>query len=785
MRYAMVRWLAVAALVCCLLACDVYGTKRRRVRRRRSGSSSVKVPVPTIEALVERGLVSVKDVTRLNQLAPMELFTQGTQAHSQGNHWLAYTAFTIVRLSFPSVKEAHLNSAVALEALAEFDAARAIYEEGLKAVESKEDKQALTLALITCMQQLANAQLNKGHVKDALKTLKKALKKMPNDAGLLYNTAQLAAQLNDLELMEQCTQRILSSSEQSRYKALGLTLLCRTFVSASVGGGATLVTVPHHVRASTFAKAKEYCMQEYTQDPESASANFHLGIIYREGLDFESAISHLEIAHSRDPIDTAITDTLAGVLSRVGNVPRALELVKPLLDEAPNPRRLYSLGTMISPFNRTSQQGIQAQIQANNLVLKQLGVPSKFDPSCTAETWTLEEPAGVGQVLNAHPPANDFGSHRVRGALNATIEFPLYFKDKSTAVVKLEDAFLFGAQPYVTAQCRILALSERNTDLSDFAPPQLSSTTSRTIDNDGVLLMHPKASNYYHVLGEVFTRIAIMNETYPRMLQEYLLVLPPKSSVPAVWDLLELMSQHDEKLTGWQDRALEYDAAASYRFKTLSLVSFTQPNKDDVDQNDLWSAYLPSKASVVALRSLALNLIQKVHQDTSSTLIPARLSAPKRVIYISRSGVREVVNEDVLIKHMNGQANLHGYKFEVFQGADQLPNTLTSSSTLKQMMYFYNASLILGPHGAGLTNIIFAPSATLLEFTMTPQCNRVFGYLAEALDNEYIALPQVTAYYHLKYKMTGSLAKVVGKAVLEALHSQPDHLESREPKDEL
>ena len=49
-----------------------------------------------------------------------------------------------------------------------------------------------------------------------------------------------------------------------------------------------------------------------------------------------------------------------------------------------------------------------------------------------------------------------------------------------------------------------------------------------------------------------------------------------------------------------------------------------------------------------------------------------------------------------------------------------------------------------GPHGAGLTNMLFAPKdVSLIEFSMTPHVNRCFGYMAMSLDIDYWLVPQV------------------------------------------
>jgi hypothetical protein len=58
----------------------------------------------------------------------------------------------------------------------------------------------------------------------------------------------------------------------------------------------------------------------------------------------------------------------------------------------------------------------------------------------------------------------------------------------------------------------------------------------------------------------------------------------------------------------------------------------------------------------------------------------------------------------------------------------------------------------LGGHGAAMTNMIFAPAdATVIEFSMRPQCSRFFGYMAMSLGLDYWLVPQVHSFYHLNY----------------------------------
>jgi hypothetical protein len=75
-----------------------------------------------------------------------------------------------------------------------------------------------------------------------------------------------------------------------------------------------------------------------------------------------------------------------------------------------------------------------------------------------------------------------------------------------------------------------------------------------------------------------------------------------------------------------------------------------------------------------------------------------------------------------------------------------------------------------GGHGAGMTNMIFAPrNATIIEFAMSPHVDRCYGYMAVALGMEYWLVPQVSAFYHLNYTMDSSKADAVVRLLQHVL----------------
>lgn len=95
-------------------------------------------------------------------------------------------------------------------------------------------------------------------------------------------------------------------------------------------------------------------------------------------------------------------------------------------------------------------------------------------------------------------------------------------------------------------------------------------------------------------------------------------------------------------------------------------------------------------------------------------------------IYISRSrsSTRKVLNEDELIQVMNG------YGFGVIHLEDHPWHT--------QVSMLKGADFIIGPHGAGLANMVYAaPGAIVLEFGTPVYKNPCFYTLAEACWHHY------------------------------------------------
>ena len=114
-------------------------------------------------------------------------------------------------------------------------------------------------------------------------------------------------------------------------------------------------------------------------------------------------------------------------------------------------------------------------------------------------------------------------------------------------------------------------------------------------------------------------------------------------------------------------------------------------------------------------------------------------------------------------------------------GGDHSPNTY--KSLRDQMALFSQADIILGPHGAGLANMLWCQTgSSVIEFPLVPYANRNLGMLAMASGMDYHLLPEISANYHLKYRVTGAgvdaavalLRHIIEKRGLQRLYARDE-----------
>ena len=128
------------------------------------------------------------------------------------------------------------------------------------------------------------------------------------------------------------------------------------------------------------------------------------------------------------------------------------------------------------------------------------------------------------------------------------------------------------------------------------------------------------------------------------------------------------------------------------------------------------SGYLPSP------------YIQKLRKE----LLPKRISKRNNRIYISRAKSannlkkRHILNEEELIKA------LKKFGFKVYH--------LEDYSLLDKIELFYDAEMVVGAYGGGLTHILFSDHVNVLELQLMAKMQTYYYYLAKSLGHNFYCL---------------------------------------------
>ena len=230
---------------------------------------------------------------------------------------------------------------------------------------------------------------------------------------------------------------------------------------------------------------------------------------------------------------------------------------------------------------------------------------------------------------------------------------------------------------------------------------EIPEVSNARVASAGPHMVFPTTRNYYHWLIEELPLVLRAHTTHPdARLLAYEAGVGDKHHAVAAHLKMELATA--PLVIRLQDQVLPGRASDSF---------FIHPN-DLVHLRDFGSAFT---------RSL----------DSS---LPER---PER-IYVSRSKSRRpLANEDEL------EALLANAGFAIVH-LEELP-------WIDQITLFQNARVIVGPHGAGLANLVFAnPGSTVVELTVGYMFNRCFEWISHVAGHDYFPIeadsdPSMTA----------------------------------------
>ena len=196
-------------------------------------------------------------------------------------------------------------------------------------------------------------------------------------------------------------------------------------------------------------------------------------------------------------------------------------------------------------------------------------------------------------------------------------------------------------------------------------------------------------TNYYHWMVETAPKIRYLR-MFERQTGTDVTVLVPDNAPPFVKETLLHL--------GWPMERVMFATEPMYEVRNLILSPYPKRSRTELS----W------------LRETILDGVPDERRTADSD----------SRIYVSRSNAisRRVVNEDQVMRV------LKPYGFERYHLEDR--------SLAENVRLFNCADMVVGPHGAGLTDIIFTEDCTLIEL-FGARLNKAYEKLSKTLDVEY------------------------------------------------
>ncbi|MCS3683891.1 glycosyltransferase family 61 protein [Salinibacter ruber] len=198
----------------------------------------------------------------------------------------------------------------------------------------------------------------------------------------------------------------------------------------------------------------------------------------------------------------------------------------------------------------------------------------------------------------------------------------------------------------------------------------------RKISESVTSLLGPWVANYFHWLSDYLPRIRLLRK-YERKTGSRPKILFPKNSQEWMKSSIRLLGVNPKRLYRWNNDLAKFD----------KLVVTSLPRKRNEEYNPEPNYSTESRKWV---RNKILKNVNKTSHNVSR-------------IYISREDAsrRRLGNRDEVLKV------LKKYGFEKY--------IMSNLSFVDQVSLFHSADLVVAPHGAGLTNILWSEKVSIIE----------------------------------------------------------------------
>lgn len=229
------------------------------------------------------------------------------------------------------------------------------------------------------------------------------------------------------------------------------------------------------------------------------------------------------------------------------------------------------------------------------------------------------------------------------------------------------------------------------------------SDSVRYIDNT-VMPLHNVFQAYYHTLVEDIPKLRYYH-THRKKTDRSPIIIVPSDVRDYKIELLELFDIDSS--------CIYYQSAEELRCKEI-LLPIHRPHI--YNSSKFYHSFRPSTADLKWMSSF---LNRQEVTETQSSL--------QRRIYVSREGSQRAISNQSQMKSI-----LEGFQFEIYHPEDHPVN--------QQVDTFSQAEIIVGPHGSGLTNMIFSQSPQIIEIFPSDYIRPFYYVLSQQLGYNYQSL---------------------------------------------
>eukprot|EP00039_Didymoeca_costata_P009777 m.130221 g.130221 ORF g.130221 m.130221 type:complete len:650 (-) comp14599_c0_seq6:43-1992(-) len=614
----------------------------------------------------------------------------------------------------------------------------------------------------------AQAAFSKGDLNDAAKQFKKL-------DDLIGKVTPMA--LNNLAVVY-TQQHKVSKADKTYKKAMKrFPKDAETFLSyCRFGAGLMQMKLTEKIESSSLLKS---CRKAVDLAPKNLEALIVLGSVYTLQMDFASSWPILEKAvkigkKKKDQVhlyEQALTN-LALANLRGARPEEALRWSKELA-KLPKTEKIYDV---ISNIRSIALRYDKDAVKYSHLAKEAFANGFKQKgPNCKSGKWSLvsnytslAQEKGVSVDL-----VNEDSAYQPYGELNAPnfakgVLEPYYntYHEHFVHLIKFKGkAFLWAPSGIVHIECKLLKTYSMMFPTQE-VPTWMEEGLARVKNiDDPVVSTLPmyNSGNYYHWICEGFVRLLWMKELIlDKAGGDKYQILVPGPGTRFIEDSLKLLDIPKKRVI-YYPKTAEPNVVWKFQ-KEFVMLDWQAPREDTYGSlnEDVWSPVYQPREALHRVRSFFHDQLSKRNKLAPNT--------KGKIVYVSRkNAVRMIFNEDEVIEALK----------EEF-GHDNVQTHKGTEPLLDQAAMFANAEIVVGAHGAGLTNLVHCrEESSFVLFPMRPHADHTYSHMASALNLHTWIVTEVSSYYYNNYgTVSDAEVKLIVDTVRRAMGKSKSHTKS-------